>query len=251
MQIRQGQAFAGCVLHRAPRLRWELYGLCVLYVLLRLTEGSVLLLLPGIAGTDAGTFFQQNRMLWQVSRLVLLVPGHVCLVWLSWRFRLHCADAMEILPPRRLSGKKLLLGSLLCDVLRLMLLQSVPLCLYGAVRLAQTAANYTEGAPWLFGAMQLTAAAVLCFLGWLYICLGLWCAPFVWFYVPGLPLRKLPRRAMQVMHGGRKELLLLLLWYGVQMLPVVTIPWVLPRAALGISAFFHIRTVEFFQVHSS
>ncbi|MFR3799855.1 hypothetical protein, partial [Ruminococcus sp.] len=122
MQIRQGQAFAGCVLHRAPRLRWELYGLCVLYVLLRLTEGSVLLLLPGIAGTDAGTFFQQNRMLWQVSRLVLLVPGHVCLVWLSWRFRLHCADAMEILPPRRLSGKKLLLGSLLCDVLRLMLL---------------------------------------------------------------------------------------------------------------------------------
>jgi hypothetical protein len=55
---------------------------------------------------------------------------------------------------------------------------------------------------------------------------------------------------MQVMHGGRKELLLLLLWYGVQMLPVVTIPWVLPRAALGISAFFHIRTVEFFQAHS-
>ena len=135
-------------------------------------------------------------------------------------------------------------------LLRLMLLQSVPLCLYGAVRLAQTAANYTEGAPWLFGAMQLTAAAVLCFLGWLYICLGLWCAPFVWFYVPELPLRKLPRRAMQVMHGGRKELLLLLLWYGVQMLPVVTIPWVLPRAALGISAFFHIRTVEFFQAHS-
>ena len=44
--------------------------------------------------------------------------------------------------------------------------------------------------------------------------------------------------------------LLLLLWYGVQMLPVVTIPWVLPRAALGISAFFHIRTVEFFQAHS-
>ena len=104
--------------------------------------------------------------------------------------------------------------------------------------------------PRFYAFLMLTAAAVLCFLGWLYICLGLWCAPFVWFYVPGLPLRKLPRRAMQVMHGGRKELLLLLLWDGVQMLPVVTIPWVLPRAALGISAFFHIRTVEFFQAHS-
>ena len=50
-----------------------------------------------------------------------------------------------------------------------------------------------------------------------------------------------PVAAMQIMHGGRRELLALLGWYALQMLPLVTIPWVLPKAVLSVTVFCNLR----------
>ena len=115
------------------------------------------------------------------------------------------------------------------------------LCLFGAYQLGQTAAHRTEGAPYLFWAVQLLVLGVLCLLGWIYVCLGLWCVPFVCFARPELPPWKVPVAAMQIMHGGRRELLALLGWYALQMLPLVTIPWVLPKAVLSVTVLCNLR----------
>ena len=101
--------------------------------------------------------------------------------------------------------------------------------------------NRTEGAPYLFWAVQLLVLGVLCLLGWVYVCLGLWCVPFVCFACPELPPWKVPVAAMQIMHGGRRELLALLGWYALQMLPLVTLPWVLPKAVLSVTVFCNLR----------
>ena len=65
--------------------------------------------------------------------------------------------------------------------------------------------------------------------------------PFVCFARPELPPWKVPAAAMQIMHGGRRELLALLGWYALQMLPLVTIPWVLPKAVLSVTVFCNLR----------
>ena len=110
------------------------------------------------------------------------------------------------------------------------------------VRGIPAGANHrTEGAPYLFWAVQLLVLGVLCLLGWVYVCLGLWCVPFVCFARPELPPWKVPAAAMQIMHGGRRELLALLGWYALQMLPLVTIPWVLPKAVLSVTVFCNLR----------
>ncbi|MFQ9094041.1 MAG: hypothetical protein ACLR5S_06945 [Ruminococcus sp.] len=121
------------------------------------------------------------------------------------------------------------------------LLQTVTLCLFGAYQLGKAGAAHTESAPYLFATVQLLVLGTLCLLGWCYVCLGLWCVPFACFARPELPAWKVPLAAMRAMHGGRKELLALLGWYGLQMLPVVTIPWVLPQAVLSVTVFCNLR----------
>lgn len=126
-------------------------------------------------------------------------------------------------PPSCRAEKQLWLA-LQNTLLRTLLLQTVTLCLFGAYQLGKAGAAHTESAPYLFAAVQLLVLGTLCLLGWCYVCLGLWCVPFVCFARPELPAWKVPLAAMRAMHGGRKELLALLGWYGLQMLPVVTIP---------------------------
>ena len=147
-----------------------------------------------------------------------------------------------MLPHRRPAGrKKQLWLALQNTLLRTLLLQTVTLCLFGAYQLGKAGAAHTESAPYLFAAVQLLVLGTLCLLGWCYVCLGLWCVPFVCFARPELPAWKVPLAAMRAMHGGRKELLALLGWEGLQMLPVVTIPWVLPQAVLSVTVFCNLR----------
>ncbi|MFR0950968.1 MAG: hypothetical protein ACLSFT_10795 [Ruminococcus callidus] len=148
----------------------------------------------------------------------------------------YCTGAVSLLPCCRPAGtgKRLVLA--LQNTLLRTLLQTVTLsCSY------QLKPPLTAPKVLLFWAVQLLVLGVLCLLGWVYVCLGLWCVPFVCFARPELPPWKVPAAAMQIMHGGRRELLALLGWYALQMLPLVTIPWVLPKAVLSVTVFCNLR----------
>lgn len=242
MQILEGQRFAGTVLRRNRRLWWEIPGLAVLLGLMQLLEWSAAVLLLNIRGESPTALLTEDGFLWRMVQLGVVLPASLVWIWCSWTLWLRCTHAAGMLPEnRQYSKRKMLLLALQNTLLRTVLLQSVPLCLFGAYRLMETAAQHTEGAPWLFGAVQMTVLAVVCFLLWIYVSLGLCCVPFVWFAHPELPLWYIPFCAMRIMRGGRRELLGQLIWYTVQMLPIVTIPWVLPRAGVAVTVFFNIR----------
>ena len=65
--------------------------------------------------------------------------------------------------------------------------------------------------------------------------------PYVWFAAPDMPCRRVLSTALRIMHGNRKALLGTAAWYAAAMLPVVTIPWVLPQAVLSVTVFCNLR----------
>ena len=219
MQIRQNQQFCAQMLHAHRRLGLACWGWLLLGSLLWLLELLAAALVLRIRNTLPVSLLTEQALLWR-----------------------RCTAVVSMLPHRRPAGrKKQLWLALQNTLLRTLLLQTVTLCLFGAYQLGKAGAAHTESAPYLFAAVQLLVLGTLCLLGWCYVCLGLWCVPFVCFARPELPAWKVPLAAMRAMHGGRKELLALLGWYGLQMLPVVTIPWVLPQAVLSVTVFCNLR----------
>lgn len=242
MQVLEGQRFAGTVLRENRRLLWEIPGLLVLLGLMQLLEWSAAVLLLRIRGETPAALMAEDSTLWRLVQIFLGIPCGLAWIWCSWTVWLRCTRAAGILPEnRRYSRGKILLLALQNASIRTVLLQSVMVCFFGAYRMWETAAQHRESAPWLFGAVQLAVLGMVCFCVWSYVSLGLCCVPFVWFSKPELPLWRIPLCAMAVMRGGRRELLGILAWYTVQMLPIVTIPWVLPRAGVAVTVFFNIR----------
>ena len=242
MQIRQNQSFSAQTLRTHRHLFWECWGVVLLGVLLWLLELFAAALLLRIQGTPPASLLTEQAVLWRIVQVCWLVPAWLAWTVCRWRLWYHCTGAVSLLPRCRPAGTgKRLVLALQNTLLRTLLLQAVTLCLFGAYQLGKTAAHRTEGAPYLFWAVQLLVLGVLCLLGWVYVCLGLWCVPFVCFARPELPPWKVPVAAMQIMHGGRRELLALLGWYALQMLPLVTIPWVLPKAVLSVTVFCNLR----------
>lgn len=242
MQIRQNQQFCAQMLHAHRRLGLVCWGWLLLGSLLWLLELLAAALVLRIRNTLPVSLLTEQALLWRLVQLFWLVPAWLVWNWCSWSLWRRCTAVVSMLPHRRPAGrKKQLWLALQNTLLRTLLLQTVTLCLFGAYQLGKAGAAHTESAPYLFAAVQLLVLGTLCLLGWCYVCLGLWCVPFVCFARPELPAWKVPLAAMRAMHGGRKELLALLGWYGLQMLPVVTIPWVLPQAVLSVTVFCNLR----------
>ena len=223
MQIRQNQSFSAQTLRTHRHLFWECWGVVLLGVLLWLLELFAAALLLRIQDTPPASLLTEQAVPWRIVQVCWLVPAWLAWTVCRWRLWHHCTGAVSLLPRCRPAGTgKRLVLALQNTLLRTLLLQTVTLCLFGAYQLGKTAAHRTEGAPYLFWAVQLLVLGVLCLLGWVYVCLGLWCVPFVCFARPELPPWKVPVAAMQIMHGGRRELLALLGWYWVRfiVLPV-------------------------------
>ena len=247
MKLVQGQHFAGELLQKNPRIRAEIWGVAGLFLLLQLFEFLLAFLFLQLCRQDAETLIDGTSKLWQISHFVFVMLRDFAKMVCGWRLWRHCSEAVQMLAENRTDTRwKMILLSVQNTLIRILFLQFVPFLLYGAYCLAKAGSTRPDHALWLFGAVQFIAAAVLCFLLWVYVCMGLWCVPFLWLSMPELPLWRVPFYAMRIMSGGRKELWRLLFWYGLQMLPVVTIPWILPNAVLAVSMFFHIR-IRIFQ----
>ena len=242
MELRKGQQFAGTVLRRNRRLQVDFLGFVLLYGLLQLLEFLAAALLLRIRHESAELLLTDRHFTWRLVQLglhIFITPARILCSRTLW---LRCTQAVGMLQAHgHFSKRTMVLSALQNELIRTVVLQGTVLCLFGAYRLTESAAQHTESALWLFGAAHLVLLGVLCFLGWGYVCLGLWCVPVVLFSYPKTAVWRIPLLAMGCMRGGRKALLGLLAWYGVQMLPVVTIPWVLPRAGIALTAFFHVR----------
>ena len=192
MQIRQNQSFSAQTLRTHRHLFWECWGVVLLGVLLWLLEFFAAALLLRIQGTPPASLLTEQAVLWRIVQACWLVPAWLAWTVCRWRLWYHCTGAVSLLPRCRPAGTgKRLVLALQNTLLRTLLLQTVTLCLFGAYQLGQTAAHRTEGAPYLFWAVQLLVA--------------------------------------------------LLGWYALQMLPLVTIPWVLPKAVLSVTVFCNLR----------
>ncbi len=241
MQILNGWRFSGELLRKEAHLRADflrLAALALLLVFLKCAAAAAVLLLRQ---TSPNALLTTDALLWRPIQLLVSAACSAVWYWCSWQVLLKCVRAAGIAENQMLSRRKMFLLAAEVVLIRTVLLQSVPLCLFGAYRLAFAGTQHADAAPWLFGAVQFVVLAVLCLIICIYIGLGLLCAPFVYFADPSHPLWKIPRAAMRAMYDARKELLLMLLWYGLLMMPLVTIPWILPRACTSLAVFFSIR----------
>ena len=170
MQIRQNQSFSAQTLRTHRHLFWECWGVVLLGVLLWLLELFAAALLLRIQDTPPASLLTEQAVLWRIVQACWLVPAWLAWTVCRWRLWYHCTGAVSLLPRCRPAGTgKRLMLALQNTLLRTLLLQAVTLCLFGAYQLGQTAAHRTEGAPYLFWAVQLLVLGVLCLLGWIYV----------------------------------------------------------------------------------
>lgn len=205
MQIRQNQQFCAQMLHAHRRLGLACWGWLLLGSLLWLLELLAAALVLRIRNTLPVSLLTEQALLWRLVQLFWLVPAWLVWNWCSWSLWRRCTAVVSMLPHRRPAGrKKQLWLALQNTLLRTLLLQTVTLCLFGAYQLGKAGAAHTESAPYLFAAVQLLVLGTLCLLGWCYVCLGLWCVPFVCFARPELPAWKVPLAAMAC-HARRQK----------------------------------------------
>ena len=191
------------MLHAHRRLGLACWGWLLLGSLLWLLELLAAALVLRIRNTLPVSLLTEQALLWRLVQLFWLVPAWLVWNWCSWSLWRRCTAVVSMLPHRRPAGrKKQLWLALQNTLLRTLLLQTVTLCLFGAYQLGKAGAAHTESAPYLFAAVQLLVLGTLCLLGWCYVCLGLWCVPFVCFARPELAAWKVPLAAMRAMHGG-------------------------------------------------
>lgn len=242
MLIKQETTFAKAQLQKEPRLRWEILEFSALLLAIKLLEIFAAALFLRLRQAAPSVLLTSDQIPWRLIQLCLAISGGLLTIRYRWRLWLHASASAEMIPRQQQYRKRSMLQiSLQNALLRILLFQSVPISLFAAYQLAKIGSARTESSPWLFGAIQLVFLAVLLFLFWIYVCMGLWCAPFLWLAFPETPLWRIPWQAMHVMRGRRLELIAMLAWYGLQMLPLVTIPWVLPQAVTAAVSYFHIQ----------
>lgn len=241
MQIRQNQSFSAQTLRTHRHLFWECWGVVLLGVLLWLLELFAAALLLRIQDTPPASLLTEQAVLWRIVQACWLVPAWLAWTVCRWRLWYHCTGAVSLLPCCRPAGTgKRLVLALQNTLLRTLLLQTVTLCLFGAYQLGQTAAHRTEGAPYLFWAVQLLVlGCCVCWAG----SMSVWgCGVCPLSALPVRNCRLESARCRHAHHARRSaEPLALLGWYALQMLPLVTIPWVLPKAVLSVTVFCNLR----------
>lgn len=251
MELFQGDRYTRQLLRRHRRLRRDFWGLVLLQLLFWLTEGTAAVLLLRLLERPAGALLTESVLVWRLVQGVWYAVSLPLSVWCRWTVRLRVTQCSGMGGNGLHVGGRAVFLSLLCTLLRTAALLPAALFLSGAYHLARMGTAHAESAPWLFGSMQCVVAAVVCLLLWGYLCLGLLCVPYVWFAAPDMPCRRVLSTALRIMHGNRKALLGTAAWYAAAMLPVVTIPHMLPRAGTALICFFNIRVRLFFQNRSS
>ena len=101
-----------------------------------------------------------------------------------------------------------------------------------------------EGGLWLFAAVQGMAAAVWCLWAWLRFCLSMTALPVLYLAAPEEGIFSAIRRSQKMLRGHYCRLAGVLLRYLPAMLPVVTIPFVLPYLYADVILFLHLRMLE-------
>ncbi len=246
MLFSQGTQFAKSILQRRPKLRLQILGIAALVLALQLLELAAAILYLKLFHAAPITLFSIHIVPWRLIQIAIMLPGDLLKIWYFWRIWIACSHAAGMLPCAVSKYRKtqMLWLSIQNFCIRTLLLQTVPLCLFAAYHLAKIGAAHPESAPWLFFAAQFVVMAVLLFLFWIYVCIGLWCTPFLWLATPQLPLWRIPLLSLRIMHGRRTEFLSMLGWQILRTLPLITFPWTFPQTILAAVLYFHIQIRE-------
>lgn len=109
------------------------------------------------------------------------------------------------------------------------------ICWAAAAYVFNTVYEYTDQAVVIFVAFQLFMAGI--FLVGLYLkcIMSMILAPFIFIDHPDMNIFKILNKSRKIIYGAKLECLKLILTYIPAMLPIVTIPFVLPRAVMALS----------------
>lgn len=201
--------------------------------------GVILYIQNGNAGklffsTDAGE--AAMKIISAAISFAILTPLITGGLW--WFYQTACGnDNMNIL--KLYTGFKLNLraGFLYAVIWIMGLISLIPtgVCWAAAYYIFNTAYEYTNQAAALFAALQLFMLGL--FLLGLYLrCItSMILSPFIFIRHPDMNIFKIINSSRKIIYGSKLECLKLILTYLPAMLPVVTIPFILPRAVMALS----------------
>lgn len=176
------------------------------------------------------------KVLSAMLSLAVLTPILTGGLW--WFYQTACGnDNMNIL--KLYTGFKLNLRALLLYavmwVLSMLSLLPTGICWSAASYLFNTVSQYTNQAVVLFIVLQIFMLGV--FLIGLYIkcILSMIFAPFVFINHPDMNIFKIIHKSRKIIYGSKLECLKLILTYIPAMLPIITIPFILPRTVMAMS----------------
>lgn len=186
--------------------------------------------------SSAGMWEAALKITSAIAGLAILTPLLTGGLW--WFYQTACGnDNMNIL--KLYTGFKLnLRASFLYAVMwALSMLSLIPtgICWAAAYYTFNIVSGYTNQAVLLFISLQFFMLGI--FLIGLYLkCItSMIFAPFIFINHPDMNLFKIINKSRKIIYGSKLECLKLILTYLPAMLPIVTIPFILPRAVMALS----------------
>lgn len=137
------------------------------------------------------------------------------------------------------------------ELQRTLLLLPIIAGLLGAGVFFRYSIDLPEGGFPLFLAAQCLCFAAACGLYYLRFSLGIAAVPFLWLEQPDASPFLAVRKSRDMLRGHYVYFILLIIAYLPTMLPVVTIPFMLPHFMVSCTLFLHIRMREWEQQEAS
>ncbi len=195
-------------------------------------------------------FFGENglwvlfALLWSLVSFTVLLPV-TCGAW-SW---FSCRLGLESRRRRfftsvRAYGRGLYFFGMAALLKWIALLPAAAAGVFAAMAF-QASAGQTEGGLWLFAGVQGLAAAFWAAIGYVRFAVSLTALPVLYLEDPGAPVLASVRTARRMLAGHYGTLARIILHRIPAMLPVVTVPFVLPYLCTEVTLFLQLRLREY------
>ena len=215
----------------------------IVYIFTKIWDVAQIVFILYNNNADPSDLFSSTGILESVLKMLSAIVSFAALTplltgGLWWFYQTACGnDNMNIL--KLYTGFKLnLRASLLYAVMWILsMLSLLPtgICWSAAFYLFNTASRYTNQAVVLFIVLQIFMFGVFLIGIYLKCILSMIFAPFIFINHPDMNIFKIIHKSRKIIYGSKLECLKLILTYIPAMLPVITIPFILPRAVMAMS----------------
>lgn len=215
------------------------------YLLLKVFDVAQIVILLYNNGIETNKLFISNNFFELLIKIVSAFIGFILLTplitgGLWWFYQTACGndnmDIIKLYTCFRLNLRAAVLYGIMWIISMISIIPSV-ICIISSKYVFDSAYRFPDQGLVVFLSLQLFMAGIFLIGLYLKCFTSMILSPFIFIDHPDMSIFKILNKSRKIIYGAKLECLGLLLTYIPAMLPLITIPFILPKMIMTISAF--------------